>query len=109
MKLNWELYFYNLWSKILQSVGAQGISWCGLNGISASGIADVPPLNLKALGIMLLVGAALPALFKFWESTPLPNIVTEETTTTTRTVVKPPNEPIPPATPPGDPTGTVSG
>lgn len=105
MKLQWDIYFYNLWSAVMKSVGAQGLSWGGINGLNASGI-DVPPLNLKTLGFMLLIGAVLPAMFKFWEQTPLPGFVTEETTTTTRTTVKPPetivdeNKPVTPGNPP---------
>lgn len=83
MKLRWQKYFYELWSAILRSIGVQGLSWSGINGLSAAGM-DVPALNLKALGWMFLIGAILPAIFKYWEKTPLPEIELEETTVTER-------------------------
>lgn len=82
MKLNWEKYFYGLWSAALQNVGTVGAVWLTMNGLNSAG-ADVPKMNLKALGWSLLVAGVLPAIFKFWQKQPLPDI--EETTVTITT------------------------
>lgn len=100
MKLKWDSYFYGLFSSVMRHMGTALAGWSGLNIANASG-ANVPQLDIKALGIFLLSAGIIPAVATFWSKTPLPDI--EETTiTVTKTTTKSPTDetkPIDPAPP----------
>src|SRR5690349_14376666 len=98
MKLKWDRYFYDFFSSIFKHMGTALAGWSGLNIANAAG-ANVPQLDIKALGIFLLSAGIIPAVASFWSKSPLPEI--EETTVTvTKTTIKtPPDEkPIDPPT-----------
>jgi hypothetical protein len=93
MKLNWERYFYDMFSSVFRHMGTALAGWSGLNIANAAG-ADVPQLDIKALGVFLISAGIIPAVASFWTKTPLPEIEKEETTVTvTKTTTKtPPDE-----------------
>lgn len=67
---------------VIGGAATAGGSWLAINAAGAAGAA-VPTLNWKALGIILLVGAATN-LFSFLKQSPIPTVIerTEETRVT---------------------------
>ena len=80
LKLNWELWLYGLMAGVIGGASTAALSWAGLGAAHSAGL-DVPTLNFKALGIVLISGAA-PSFFAYLKQQPLPPIVTTETTIT---------------------------
>lgn len=101
LKLNWELWLYGLLAGVIGGASTAALSWAGLGAAHAAGM-DVPMLNFKALGIVLISGAA-PSFFAYLKQQPLPPIITSETTTTVTVKETKPAEPTVP-TPPTNPT-----
>lgn len=84
---------YSVWLQALVAAFIGGASNAVLNYLglaTAKGIGlDVPTLNWKALGMLALIGGMI-ALAAFLKTSPLPGstTVTEQTTSTTKTVTK---------------------
>lgn len=68
--LNWRVWAYTLAVTVIGGAAQAGASWLGMTGAKAAGV-DVPELNLKALGVILL-SAALFNVFIFLAKSPLP-------------------------------------
>jgi len=89
MKLNWEMWLYGLLNGSIGGAATSGGAWLGMSGAKAAGL-DVPVLNWKALGVILISGA-LTNLFFYLKQSPLPSIEkTVITTTQTETKVTTP-------------------
>jgi deoxyxylulose-5-phosphate synthase len=69
---------------VVMGAATAGGSWMAINAAGAAG-ATVPVLNLKALGIILLVGAGTN-LFSFLKQSPIPTSIRETTVTVTKEV-----------------------
>jgi len=72
----------SLLSAVIAGAATAGGSWLAINAAGAAG-ATVPILNLKALGIILAVGAGTN-LFSFLKQSPIPTTVRTKTMTVTR-------------------------
>lgn len=68
--LNWRVWAYTLAVTVIGGAAQAGASWLGMTGAKAAGV-DVPELNLKALGVILL-SAAMFNVFIFLAKSPLP-------------------------------------
>ncbi len=68
--LNWKVWVYTLAVTVIGGAATAATSWLGMIGAAAAGV-DVPSLNLKALGVILL-SAALFQTFSFLAKSPLP-------------------------------------
>ena len=69
---------------IIGGAATAGGSWLAINAAGAAG-ATVPILNVKALGIIMLVGAGTN-LFSFLKQSPIPTTVHKVTVTEQQTV-----------------------
>jgi len=100
MKLNWEAWVYGLFNGTIGGAATAGSAWLGMSGAKAAGV-DVPLLNWKALGVIMLSGALTNAFF-YLKQSPLPALetITVRTTETTleTTAVKTVSTPTPPST-----------
>ena len=76
------LWLRGLGASVIGGSAGAGGSWLGMAAAKSAGV-DVPVLNLKSLGIILL-SSALASLFMYLQKSPLPDIVTEETVTIKR-------------------------
>ncbi len=74
----------SLLAAIIGGAATAGGSWLAINAAGAAG-ATVPTLNVKALGIILLVGAGTN-LFSFLKQSPIPTTVHTVKTTQEETV-----------------------
>lgn len=97
--LKWETWLHGLMAGIIGGAAASGVSWLGMTGAKAAG-ADVPVLNLKSLGVILLSSGIFNALL-YLKQSPLPAIstvtettITQETATTVQTATKNSDRPI---------------
>lgn len=99
MNLNWELWFYGLLNAVIGGTATSAAAWLGMAGAKTAGL-DVPSLNWKALGVILISGS-LTNLFYYLKASPLPSIETKvvtevkttETTTTTPAIDATVNKP----------------
>jgi hypothetical protein len=66
-------WLYGLLAAIIGGTASAGLSFLTMNGAAASGI-DVPTLNFKALGIILL-SSGLVSMFAYLKQSPLPDPV----------------------------------
>lgn len=73
-----------LTAAVIGGAATAGGSWMAINAAGAAG-ATVPTLNVKALGIILLVGAGTN-LFNFLRQSPIPSSSTTVTTTLTKEI-----------------------
>jgi hypothetical protein len=81
-----RLWVRGMAQAVIMGAATAGSSWMAL--VMANGIGlTVPQLNIKALGIILIAGAATN-LFSYLRQSPLPTFVQSETTTTTKEVTK---------------------
>ncbi len=78
----------SLFGAIIGGAATAGGSWLAINAAGDLG-ATVPQLNIKALGIILLVGAGTN-LFAFLKQSPIPTTVHTRTTTQEETVKETP-------------------
>lgn len=78
-----QSWIQGLLAAVIGGSATAGGSWLAINAAGAAGAA-VPTLNWKALGIILLVGAATN-MFAFLQKSPIPTIVTRTSTSTTAT------------------------
>jgi len=74
----------SLLAAIVGGAATAGGSWLAINAAGAAG-ATVPVLNVKALGIILLVGAGTN-LFSFLKQSPVPTSIHTKVTTSEETV-----------------------
>lgn len=77
MKLKWDKWLYSMGQAVIGGVAAAGSSYLGTllgNQISA----DIPVMNWKTLGFVLLASAATN-LFFFLKASPLPQESTGNT------------------------------
>lgn len=65
-----EVWIRGLFAGMIGGGATSGVSWLGMLGAHAAG-ADVPALNLKALGVIFLSGALTNAL-AYLKQSPLP-------------------------------------
>lgn len=93
--LDWQGWVYGLFHATIGGAASSALGWVGMTGARGVGV-DVPVLNWKALGI-LLVSGAVPSFFLYLKQSPLPSIVTEQTTTVT---IKETKNETPAVTPP---------
>lgn len=68
---------------VIGGAATAGGSWLAINAVGAAG-AEVPVLNLKALGIILLVGAGTN-LAAYLKQSPIPTTVEQTSVTVTKT------------------------
>ncbi len=80
MRLNWELWFYGLCNAVIGGTATSAAAWLGMAGAKTAGL-DVPSLNWKALGVILVSGS-LTNLFYYLKASPLPTIQTKVVTET---------------------------
>lgn len=83
---NLEKWTYGLLGGIIGGAATAGTSWLAMSAAHAAG-ADVPMLNWKALGVILLSGALTSSL-AYLKQSPLPPLEEEKeevTVTTTKT------------------------
>jgi hypothetical protein len=83
--MSFQQWLSGLMAAVIGGGATAGGSWLAINAAGAAG-ATVPTLNLKALGIILLVGAGTN-LFSFLKQSPIPTTIRTETTTLTKEVV----------------------
>ncbi len=74
----------SLLAAIIGGAATAGGSWLAINAAGAAG-ATVPTLNVKALGIILLVGSGTN-LFAFLKQSPIPQTIHTRVTTQEETV-----------------------
>lgn len=86
LNLDWSDWLYGLLHATIGGMASSGLGWMGMAGAHGAGV-DVPILNWKALGI-LLVSGAVPSFFLYLKQSPLPTLVSEKTTTVTETVTE---------------------
>lgn len=65
MSLNWQKWGMSFWQSLARHIGTAGMTWLGL------GVKD-GQIKWKDLWVALLVGAVLPSVFTFLQSTPTP-------------------------------------
>ena len=80
------VWLRGLFAALIGGATTAGGAWLGMAAAHAAGV-DVPTLNFKALGIIML-SAGLVSAFAYLSKSPLPELVSEETTIITRTEVK---------------------
>lgn len=85
-QLDWAGWFYGLLHGTIGGAASSGLGWIGMTTARGVGV-DVPTLNWKALGI-LLVSGAVPSFLLYLKQSPLPTVVTTTTTTATLTETK---------------------
>lgn len=90
------VWIRGLLAAIIGGSASAGASWMGMAAAKMAGI-DVPTLNLKALGIILM-SAGLASMFAYLMKSPLPELVTVEDTSTIKTVTTPGQAPTVTAT-----------
>jgi hypothetical protein len=83
-----QQWLSGLLAAVIGGAATAGGSWLAINAAGAAG-ATVPILNVKALGIILLVGAGTN-LFSFLKQSPLPSSTTTTQVTLTKEVTKTP-------------------
>jgi hypothetical protein len=69
-QLDFRGWIYSLGASVIGGTATSASAWLGIAAAKSAGV-DVPDLNLKALGIILLSGA-LTNLFAFLAKSPLP-------------------------------------
>lgn len=69
-QLDWQTWLYSLGVAVIAGTSSAVVTWLGMAGASAAGV-DVPPLNFKALGI-ILISSCVFNLFTFLKQSPLP-------------------------------------
>ncbi len=79
---------HGLGAAVIGGAASAGSTWLTMAAAKASGV-DVPALNLKALGIIMLTSGILNALL-YLKQSPLPSEEEEVTVTTTTTETKTP-------------------
>lgn len=84
--LTFKQWIEGLVGAVIGGAATAGGSWMAINAAGAAG-ATVPQLNVKALGIILLVGAATN-LFSFLRQSPIPSSSTSTQVTVTKEVTK---------------------
>ncbi len=80
VKMKLEVWFWGLLNATIGGMASSASSWLGMTAAKAAGV-DVPVLNLKALGMICLSGAATNFFF-YLKQSPLPSIQTTSVTTT---------------------------
>ncbi|HTA30718.1 MAG TPA: hypothetical protein VK731_09530 [Candidatus Cybelea sp.] len=73
-------WLYSLGSAVIGGAATSGSAWLGMAGAKAAGV-DVPNLNFKALGIILISGG-LSSLFFYLKQSPLPKEGEDQTNQT---------------------------
>ncbi len=81
--MNLTQWLSSLLAAVIGGAATAGGSWLAINAAGAAG-ATVPQLNIKALGIILAVGA-LTNLFMFLKQSPIPTSIHTNTVTVTKT------------------------
>lgn len=76
--LDWRTWLYSLAVAVIAGTSQSVVTWLGMAGASAAGV-DVPQLNFKSLGIIML-SACLFNLFTFLKQSPLPKPETDDET-----------------------------
>jgi hypothetical protein len=79
---SWDTWLHGLFGGAIGGAASAGSAWLGMAAAKAGG-ADVPTLNLKALGIILGT-SALTSAFLYLKQSPLPEISTVTQTTVTQ-------------------------
>lgn len=82
MKDNSRVWLRGMMAAIIGGAATAGGSWMAINAAGAAGAA-VPVLNIKALGLILVV-AALTNLFQYLRQSPIPASVEQATITVTK-------------------------
>lgn len=85
MKTSERNWFRTLFGSAISAMAGAGSGFLGMNGAHGLGI-DVPTLNFKSLGVLLLT-SGLASIFLFLKQSPLPpdDIDTQTTITETTT------------------------
>jgi hypothetical protein len=95
---NW---LHGLFGGIIGGAASAGSAWMGMACAKSAGV-DVPALNFKALGIILL-SSGLMSAFAYLKQSPLPEVssvtVTKETVSVEQSVTKSDKQPPSPAQP----------
>lgn len=78
LKMGWQKWLYSLGVAVIAGTSQSVVAWLGMAGANAAGI-EVPTLNFKALGIIML-SACMFNLFTFLKQSPLPPAVEVEDT-----------------------------
>ncbi len=84
-QLSWQQWIYGLLNAAVGGAATAGVAWTGMASARSAGI-DLPILNWKALGVILLSGS-LSNLFFYLKQSPLPfmTITSERKTTVVTT------------------------
>jgi hypothetical protein len=69
--LNWWVWLYSLGASVIGGVAQAGAAWMGMVGAEQLGVTELPSLNLKSLGVILLANLLIN-LFLFLKQSPLP-------------------------------------
>jgi hypothetical protein len=69
-RLDWKNWSYGLFGGAIGGAATTGSAWVGMTAAKAVGM-DVPSLNWKAMGVILLSGA-LTNTFMYLKQSPLP-------------------------------------
>lgn len=80
------LWLQGLLAAVIGGAANAGGSWMGLATAKGIGL-EVPVLNWKALGIMMLVGALISG-FAYLKQSPIPTSITTTQVTVTKEVTK---------------------
>lgn len=70
MNIKIKRWFHGLFGGVIGGAATAGTTWLAMAGAKSAGM-DVPDLNWKALGVILLSGAATSA-FAYLKQSPLP-------------------------------------
>ncbi len=81
-----KLWIRGIIAAVIGGGATAGGSWMAINAVAATGAA-ITPLNWKALGIILVVGA-LTSVFAYLQKSPVPNKVEQTVTTVTKETTK---------------------
>ncbi len=87
-ELTWSQWLWGLLNAIIGGAATSGWTWLMMAGLKQAGV-DVPALNFKALGVIMLSGGVTSLLF-YLKQSPIPALTTtsEKTTTITTTTEK---------------------
>lgn len=67
---SFRVWLRGMIAAVIGGVSSAGLAYLSMNGAAAAGV-DVPNLNLKALGIILLT-SGLVSLFAYLKQSPIP-------------------------------------
>lgn len=77
---SWRTWIHGFGATVIGGTASAGAAWLGNAAAKAAGVTELPDLNLKSLGIILVSSGLLNA-FLYLKQSPLPPLETETTDT----------------------------